>query len=112
MRMGPELAVVDGTDGTVCHVFERGDEGRAVYNYMTRWIEKNWSGDFSGMWERAKEAWDQVSTENKMYLWSIETKNEQNFKDIKEGLLATLHGYQGGAEVKNMFEEALKDLEY
>jgi hypothetical protein len=110
--MGQELAVIDESDGTVCHVFERGEEPRYVYKYMTSWIEKNWKKDFTGMWEKAQKVWDSVDIQNKMALWSIEHQKEQNFKDIQEGLLATLKEYQGSSEVKVIFEEALKDLEF
>ena len=107
-----ELAVIDESDGTVCHVFERGPEPRYAYKYMTSWIEKNWNGDFTGLWDRAERVWSNVSPQNQMALWSIEQEQEQNFKDIREGLLATLKEYQGTTYVKGMFEEALKMLEW
>lgn len=107
-----ELAVIDESDGSVCHVFERGAETRYSYKYMASWIEKNWSGDFSGIWERAKSVWSNVDIQNQMALWSIDQQKEQNFKDIREGLLATLKEYQGCSEIKRIFENALKDIEY
>jgi len=110
--MGSELTVIDESDGSVCHVFERGDEPRHSYKYMASWIEKNWSGDFIGAWDRAKQVWSNVDVQNQMALWSIDQQKEQNFKDIREGLLATLKEYQGTPEVKRLFEEALKDLNY
>jgi len=110
--MGSELTVIDETDGSVCHVFERGDEPRHSYKYMASWIEKNWSGDFIGAWDRAKQVWSNVDDQNQMALWSIDQQKEQNFKDIREGLLATLKEYHGTLEVKRLFEEALKDLNY
>ena len=110
--MGQELAVIDETDGSVCHVFERGDEPRHQYKYMTSWIEKNWAGDFSGMWDRALHFWEGVSEENKACIWSIDKQLEQNFHDIRTGLLATLKDYQGASSIKRIFEEALADLEY
>jgi hypothetical protein len=107
-----ELTVISEDDGSVCHVFEKGDTGRSSYNYMARWVEKNWTGDFTEIWEQAKNVWDGVSPENKMALWSIDLQNEQNFNDIRHGLLATLREYQGSTHVKRIFEEAIRDLEY
>jgi ATP sulfurylase len=79
---------------------------------MTSWVEKNWKGDFTGMWDQAQKVWSNVDVQNQMALWSIDQQKEQNFKDIREGLLATLKGYQGTPEVKRIFEDAIKDLEY
>jgi hypothetical protein len=110
MWIGHELSVNDGD--SVCHVFEKGDESRTAYKYMTGWIEKNWTGDFTGMWERAQSVWANVSVENKAYLWSIDQQQEQNFNDIRQGLLATLKEYQGSSHVKGIFEEALKSVEF
>jgi hypothetical protein len=107
-----ELAVIDESDGSVCHVFERHEESRTAYKYMTSWIEKNWTGDFSGMWTRAEQIWERVSVENKMALWTIDQQQEQNFEDIRTGLLATLKDYQGAAYVKGMFEAVLKSMEF
>jgi len=110
--MDRELVVVDESDESVCHVFERADEPHYIYKYMTYWIEKNWTGDFTGMWDRAKKAWNEVEVAHRMFLWSVDQQKEQNFKDIREGLLATLKEYQGSRDVKELFEEALKDLNY
>lgn len=107
-----ELAVIDESDGSVCHVFERESEPRHSYKYMTSWVEKNWTGDFTGMWDQAQKVWSNVDVQNQMALWAIDQQKEQNFKDIREGLLATLKGYQGTGEVKRIFEEAIKDLIY
>ena len=110
--MDQELVVIDESDGSVCHVFERGAEPRYAYKYMASWVEKNWTGDFTGMWDRAKTAWDGVEVAHRTFLWSVDQQKEQNFKDIREGLLATLKEYQGSRDVKGLFEEALKDLDY
>jgi hypothetical protein len=110
--MGQELAVIDESDGSVCHVFERDGETRHAYKYMTSWVSKNWTGDFTGLWDQARKVWSNVDVQNQMALWSIDQQQEQNFKDIRTGLLATLKEYQGSADVKRIFEEALKDLEY
>jgi hypothetical protein len=79
---------------------------------MTSWVEKNWNGDFTGIWDQAQKVWSNVDVQNQMALWSIDQQKEQNFRDIREGLLATLKEYQGTSEVKRLFEEALKDLKY
>jgi hypothetical protein len=107
-----ELSVINDADGTVCHVFEKGSWSRTAYKYMTTWITKNWTGDFLGIWEKAENVWQNVSPQNQMALWSIDTQFEQNFEDIREGLLATLKEYQGSQDVKGIFEEALKSLVY
>lgn len=51
-----------------------------------------------------------MSPEIKAFILILRSMEVQNFKDIQEGLLATLHEYQGYSNVKKIFENALKSL--
>lgn len=50
------------------------------------------------------------SPELQAYLLTLKAQEEQNFEDIKLGLLATLSEYRGFPRVKKVFEDAIKDV--
>lgn len=103
-----ELAIVRG--GIIFHVFEREDTNRAAYNYMINWIQKNKNpnDNVDEMWSEAENAWASVKPEVKGLLMAILEKERQQNKDIHDGLLATLHSYQGVDHVKKSFEDAIR----
>lgn len=103
-----ELVVIQ--DEVVVHVFERYNLSRAAYTYMTAWVQKHTvpTDDPDTTWKRAEEAWDALSPEIQASLWQISNKEKQNAEDIRDGLLATLHGYQGFTHVKKSFVEAIQ----
>jgi hypothetical protein len=103
-----EFAVV--RSGVIFHVFEREDTNRAAYNYMINWIRKNKnpSDNVDEMWTEAETAWNSLSPEVKGLLLTILEKERQQNKDIHDGLLATLHSYQGVDHVKQSFEDAIR----
>ena len=107
-----ELCLVDQTTGNISHVFERGNLSRAAYKYMTHWVQTNFNSKCvpEELWERAERAWDGLSPENQMALWSLSVQEQQNAQDICTGLLATLSGYQGLTVVKQAFKEALESV--
>lgn len=103
-----ELAV--SRDGSVFHIFERENFSRATYNYMINWIQKNKNpgDDVDAMWKEAEKAWDLLSPETQGLLITIAEKERQQNKDIHDGLLATLHSYQGVKHVKDSFVTAIR----
>lgn len=103
-------AIVDGELAIVTHVFERDSLSHAAYNYMIAWVQKNTDpeDDPEVSWKRAEEAWDALSPELQATLWQITRQEKQNAEDIREGLLATLHGYQGFTKVKEAFADAIR----
>jgi hypothetical protein len=103
-----ELCIMD--DDTLYHVFERNTFSRATYTYMINWIQKNktTSDDIDGMWEEAEEAWDKLSPETQGLMVAIANKERQQAEDIRDGLLATLHGYHGLKSIKDSFTESIQ----
>ena len=103
-----ELAIVYGD--TAIHIFERGDFSRAAYTYMIDWVQKNTSpnDDPDDTWARAEKAWDALSPETQGLLFTIALKEQQQARDIRDGLLATLHGYQGLKKIKDLFADAIQ----
>ena len=103
-----ELCVI--RNGSVYHVFERENLGRAAYNYMINWIQKNKDpiDDIDTMWSEAETAWDSLSPEVYGLLMSIAEKERQQNIDIHDGLMATLHSYQGVKQVKDAFADAIR----
>ena len=113
--MDDEFSIIDGElavsrDGAVFHIFERENFSRAAYNYMINWIQKNKnpSDDVDAMWKEAEEAWDSLSPDMHGLLLTIAEKERQQNKDIHDGLLATLHSYQGVKHVKDSFVTAIR----
>ena len=105
-----ELVVVND-QGNVVYVFERGDFSRAAYEYMTHWVRENTSPDdpFEESWASAESAWDSLTPEFQATLVAISRKEQQQAKDIRDGLLATLHGYQGVSNVKRVFADGIRE---
>jgi len=109
-----EFTMIDGElavlrDGEIDYVFERDSFSRAAYNYMIRWIQdKKSPDDDPGMiWIEAEKAWDALSPEIQGMLVSITNKEKQQAGDIRDGLLATLHGYQGLKTIKDAYAECI-----
>ena len=105
-----ELVVVND-QGNVVYVFERGDLSRAAYEYMTHWVRENTSPDDPSeeSWAHAESAWDSLTPEFQATLVAISRKEQQQAKDIRDGLLATLHGYQGVSNVKRVFADGIRE---
>jgi hypothetical protein len=110
-----EFTMIDGElaithDGQVEYIFERASLGRAAYNYKVRWIQdkKSPKDDPSAAWLEAKNAWDSLSPEIQATLITIENKEKQQARDIRDGLLATLHGYQGIKSIKDAYAECIR----
>ena len=62
-------------------------------------------------YEDALKYWNELGIDNQICLKQISDREIQNFEDIREGLLATLHGYQGYSNIKIIFENFLKNLD-
>lgn len=103
-----ELTLADG------HVFERGDIPRAPYRYMTSWLKSNFNPELNPdeNWSRAEKAWLALTPEFKAQLFILSHKEVQSGDDIRQGLLATLASYQGVRLIKDLFETAIKSVEY
>ena len=104
-----ELAILH--DGEVEHVFERESLSRAAYQYMIQWIQGTKSpvdDDPGTMWLEAEKAWGALSPEIQATLMSIANKESQQARDIRDGLLATLHEYQGVKRVKDTYAECIR----
>ena len=103
-----ELVLVRGEN--IVHVFERDTFSRAAYDYMIDWVQRNTSptDDPGTTWTRAEAAWDALSPEFQATLIQIANREKQNAQDIRDGLLATLHGYQGFSRVKDSFAHAIR----
>jgi hypothetical protein len=110
-----EFSFIDGElailrDGEVDYVFERNSLSKAVYNYMIQWIQDNKSptDDPGTTWVESEKAWDELSPETKGLLLAIASKERQQAIDIRDGLLATLHGYQGVKRIKDAYVECIR----
>ena len=109
-------------DGEIIHVFERGrgtlgPDGeakpplsRAAYKHMCAWVITNFKSKLSAeeLWVQAEKSWDSLTQEQQMIIWAVIIQEEQNAKDISQGLLATLNGYQCLSSVKTAFSDAIK----
>jgi hypothetical protein len=60
--------------------------------------------------EEAQKMWTELEPVFKINFINICIQEEQNLEDIKVGLLATLHEYQGLKHIKQMFEKAIKEI--
>jgi hypothetical protein len=110
-----EFSIIDGEltilrDGEVEYVFERDSLSRAAYQYMIQWIQdkKSPEDDPGTVWLEAEIAWDALSPEIQATLMTIANKEKQQALDIRDGLLATLHGYQGVKRVKDMYADCIR----
>jgi hypothetical protein len=110
-----EFSTIDGElailrNGEVEYVFERDSLSRATYNYMIQWIQdrKSPDDDPGAAWIEAEKAWDALSPEMQGMIIAIANKERQQARDIRDGLLATLHGYQGVKRVKDTYAECIR----
>ena len=98
-------------DGDIVHEFEKGKLTTGAYKHMTSWAIQNYTDQPpEELWRQAENAWESLSLQNKTAIWSIVIAESQNSKDICDGLLATLNGYQGFSNVKQAFSQAIKDV--
>jgi hypothetical protein len=106
--MDGELAILH--DGEVDYVFERESLSRAAYQYMIHWIQgtKSPEDDPGAAWLEAEQAWNALSPEIQATLMSIANKESRQARDIRDGLLATLHDYQGVKRVKDTYAECIR----
>lgn len=105
-----ELCLLDDHSREIIHVFERDNLSRAAYKHMCAWVITNFNSKLSAdeLWEQAEKVWDNMTPEHQMTIWAITIQEEQNAKDISQGLLATLNGYQCISSVKTVFSDAIK----
>ena len=112
-----ELCILD-ENCEIIHVFERvradGESAlsRAAYKHMCACVKEFWNenADPAEVWTRAEAAWDSLTPEHQMLLWSLSVQEQQNAQDICTGLLATLMNYQGLSTVKKAFQVAIKGV--
>ena len=112
-----ELHILD-ENYEIVHVFERskGNDShflsRAAYKHMCGWVRTHWTPDADpeDAWVRAEQAWDALSPDEQMFLWSMSQQEDQNAQDLCTGLLATLTEYQGFESVKKAFREAIRGV--
>jgi hypothetical protein len=109
------FTIIDGEltilcEGQIEYVFERDSLSRAAYNYMIQWIQdkKTPADDPGTVWIEAEKAWDALSPEMQATLMSIANKEKQQACDIRDGLLATLHGYQGIKSIKDAYADCIR----
>jgi hypothetical protein len=110
-----EFSIIDGElaiihDGEVEYIFERDSLSRAAYAYMIHWIQEKKSpkDDPGAVWLEAENAWDSLTPEIQGTLIAIANKERQQARDIREGLLATLNGYQGVKNIKDAYAECIR----
>jgi hypothetical protein len=110
-----EFTTIDGElailrDGQVEYVFERDSFSRAAYYYMIHWIQdkKSPDDDPGAAWFEAEKAWDALSPEMQGMILAIANKERQQALDIRDGLLATLHGYQGIKSIKDAYADCIR----
>jgi hypothetical protein len=103
-----KLTLADG------HVFERGDLSRAAYRFMTSWIERNFDPELSPdqNWARAEKAWAVLTPEVQANLILINNTEVQCGDNIRQGLLETLAYSQGFTTIKDLFETAIRGVNY
>jgi hypothetical protein len=106
-----ELCILN-EEGEVTYVFEREHLSRAAYKHMSEWVRLNFDSKltYEENWSKADAAWEALTPEHKMLLWSMSQQESQNASDICTGLLATLESYQGLRVVKNMFKDAITSV--
>ena len=107
-----ELCIMDNGDD-LFWTFGRGNFSRACYKFMTNWLMTNASPDIddpAGAWSEAEQAWDSLSDAEKGQHASWVAAEQQNARDLSQGLLANLQFYQGLKHVKHAFETAIKSV--
>lgn len=94
------------------HVFERGNLSRPAYKHMCLWLKDNFVPELSPSenWDKAEEAWDAMSPENQMYLWSMYTRELQQAEDTCTLLLSVLTKSRAVDYIKQKFEEAIRGV--
>jgi hypothetical protein len=112
--MMDEFSIIDGElailhDSQIEYVFERDSISKAAYTYMINWIQdkKSPKDDPGASWLEAEKAWDSLSPEIQGTLMAIANKEIQQSRDIRDGLLATLHGYQGVKSIKDAYASSI-----
>ena len=110
-----EFSIIDGElailrDGEVEYVFERDSFSKAAYDYMINWIQgkKSPEDDPGTAWLEAEKSWDALSPETQAMLMTIANKERQQALDIRDGLLATLHGYHGVKSIKDAYTDCIR----
>lgn len=105
-----ELCICD--ENEIVYTFERGDLSRGAYKHMCGWVKKNFDQELepTQLWRAAEAAWDDLTPEQQMLLWSLSVQEQQNAQDICTGLLATLYSYQGLTIVKQAFKESIEKV--
>jgi hypothetical protein len=85
---------------------------RAAYKHMCGWVKTHWTPDSDpdDLWVRAEQAWDALTPEAQMYLWSMSHQEEQNAQDLCTALLAHLSEYRGLENVKKAFYGAIRSV--
>lgn len=109
------MEFIDGELTLPCgHVFERDHLSRAAYRHMCTWIQNNFNEELSPdeNWARAEASWDSLSPETQAHLFILSDKEVQNGDDIRQGLLATLASYHGVRAIKDLFESAIRCVNY
>ena len=106
-----DLCIVN-ENNEITYVFERGNLSRAAYKHMCAWTKTHWNPELDPetVWKKAEAAWDALTPDQQMLLWSLSIQEHQNAQDICTGLLATLAGYQGVENVKKAFHDAIKSV--
>jgi hypothetical protein len=81
---------------------------------MCAWIQSNFDKKLSPEenWLKAEAAWDALSPEMQAHLFLMSAKEVQNGDDIRQGLLATLASYQGARFIKDLFDTAIRCVNY
>jgi hypothetical protein len=104
-----ELCILD-ENCEIIHVFERANLSRGAYKHMCACVKQTWDAGVPPevLWARAEAAWDALTREQQMLVWSLSVQEQQNAQDICTGLLATLMSYQGVSTVKNAFQVAIR----
>ena len=112
---GKSFTIMDGEltilhNGEVDYVFERDSLSRTVYSYMIHWIQdkKSPDDDPGAAWLEAEKAWNELSPDIQGMLICLSHKDVQEARDIRDGLLATLHEYQGVKRVKDTYAECIR----
>ena len=106
-----ELCILD-ENYEIIHVFERGDLSRGAYKHMCACVKQSWDASVPPdvLWSKAEAAWDALTPEQQMLIWSLSVQEKRKAQDICTGLLATLLNYQGLSSVKNAFQLAIKSV--
>ena len=94
------------------HVFERGDLSKGAYKHMCSWLKDNFEPElgFEENWSRAEKSWDDLSSEQQMYIWSMYTQEQQQAEDTCTILLNSLKKSIAVDYIKKRFEDAIRGV--